>query len=132
MSFFTVNEKCNGCLACVENCPACALSCRDEASRRTLQHNMTLCARCGQCWRVCPQQAIEFQTLLQGAWDDVITLELVRCSQCGEALYTADFARAVQQSLNSEMQPLCPRHQEEHRRLVAAYPVSRKEPFDSH
>ena len=21
---------------------------------------MTKCARCGQCWRVCPQEAIEF------------------------------------------------------------------------
>ena len=125
MSFFTVNDKCNGCLACVENCPACALSSRDEGTQRTLQHNMALCARCGQCWRVCPQQAIDFDTLLQSTWDDVVTLELARCSQCGEALYTTEFAQTVQAKLNSEIRPLCARHQEEHARLAAAYPGDR-------
>ena len=130
MSYFTVNEKCNGCLACVENCPACALGYHDENRQRTLQHNMTLCARCGQCWRVCPQQAIEFQTLLQGAWDDVITLELLRCSECGEALYTTEYARSVQEKLNSEIRPLCSRHQEEHARLAAAYPGGRNQPAE--
>ncbi len=124
MTSFTVNEKCNGCLACVENCPACALSYSDERRKRTLQHNIALCARCGQCWRVCPQQAIEFETLLQSDWDDVVTLALVRCSVCGEALYTTDFARTVQEKLKLEIRPL-PRHQEEHSRLAAAYPGSR-------
>ena len=122
MTYFTVNEKCNGCLACVENCPACALGYRDEGQQRTLQHNMTLCARCGQCWRVCPQQAIEFDTLLQSRWDDVTTLDLVHCSQCGDVLYTTAYARSVQEKLNTEIRPLCPRHQEEHARLAAAYP----------
>ena len=52
---------------------------------------MSLCARCGQCWRVCPQQAIEFQHFLKSAWDEVVTLELVRCGVCGEPLYTVPF-----------------------------------------
>ncbi|KPJ76873.1 MAG: hypothetical protein AMJ54_10180 [Deltaproteobacteria bacterium SG8_13] len=131
MTYFTVNDKCNGCLACVENCPACALSCRDEGARRTLLHNMTLCARCGQCWRICPRQAIEFETLLRGAWDDVITLDLVHCSECGEVLYTMDFARNVQEKLNVQIRPLCPRHQEEYSRLAAAYPGSGSGTADS-
>jgi ferredoxin hydrogenase large subunit len=127
MTAFTVNEKCNGCLACVENCPACALSYRDDRLQRTLMHNTALCARCGQCWRVCPQQAIEFQTLLQSAWDEVVTLELLRCSECGEVLYTTEYARCVQGKLHSEIRPLCSRHQEEHTRLAAAYPGGRSE-----
>ncbi len=127
MTYFTVNANCNGCLACVENCPACALSYRDESRKRTLQHNMTRCARCGQCWRVCPQQAIEFETLLAGGWDDVVSLELVRCSQCGDVLYTTEYARSLQAKLTTKIQPLCPRHQEEHGRLVAAYPGGRIE-----
>ena len=125
MTAFTVNEKCNGCLACVENCPACALSYRDDNRQRTLLHNTALCARCGQCWRVCPQQAIEFETLLQSAWDDVVTLELLRCSECGEVLYTTEYARSVQDRLKTEIRPLCPRHQEELNRLAAAYPGGR-------
>ena len=55
MSYFRVNENCNGCLACVENCPASALDFVDQKSKRTLKHSMTQCARCGQCWRICPQ-----------------------------------------------------------------------------
>ena len=62
MSYFRVNNNCNGCLACVENCPASALRYEDNASTRTISHNMTRCARCGQCWRVCPEDAIEFAT----------------------------------------------------------------------
>jgi ferredoxin len=128
MTIFTVNDKCNGCLACVENCPACALRYRDEGRQRTLQHNTALCARCGQCWRICPQQAIEFETLLQGPWDDVVTLELLHCSQCGEVLYTAEYARSVKERLASDIRPLCTRHREEHARLAAAYPGGRSEP----
>ncbi len=77
MSYFRVNDKCNCCLSCVENCPASALDFIDQDGRRTLKHNMTKCARCGQCWRICPQEAIEFQHLLVGQWDDVVTLDLI-------------------------------------------------------
>ena len=124
MTTFTVNQRCNGCLACVENCPACALRYHDEGLQRSLQHNMTRCARCGQCWRVCPQQAIEFETLLQSQWDEVASLELVRCRVCSEVLYTTDYASSIEEKLKTQIRPLCPRHQEELSRLAAAYPGS--------
>ena len=79
MSFFRVNDKCNGCLACVQNCPASALDYVDQGNKRSLLHNMARCARCGNCWRVCPTQAIEFQHLLDGKWEEVTALNLVRC-----------------------------------------------------
>ena len=130
MSYFRVNNNCNGCLACVENCPASALDFVDYKDERTLKHSMTKCARCGQCWRVCPQQAIEFESLLQSPWDDVVALELVRCSECGEVLYTTEYARTVQERLSADIRPLCPRHQEQHARLAAAFPGGRREPAD--
>jgi NAD-dependent dihydropyrimidine dehydrogenase PreA subunit len=92
MPYFRVNENCNGCLACVENCPATALDYVDQDDGRTLKHNMTKCARCGQCWRVCPQNAIEFQHLLVGEWDEVITLDLIHCRVCGEVKH---FVRSI-------------------------------------
>jgi NAD-dependent dihydropyrimidine dehydrogenase PreA subunit len=98
MPYFRVNENCNGCLACVENCPATALDYVDQDDGRTLKHNMTKCARCGQCWRVCPQNAIEFQHLLVGEWDEVITLDLIHCRVCGE--------------LDSASEALCPKHRQ--------------------
>jgi ferredoxin hydrogenase large subunit len=112
MSYFQVNENCNGCLACVENCPASALAYADRDGRRTLKHNMTKCARCGQCWRVCPQKAIEFQHLLVGQWDDVVTMDLIRCEVCGEPLYSPAYLQKVEGRLNSAVEALCPQHRQ--------------------
>ena len=113
MSYFQVNDKCNGCLACVENCPASALCYDDHEDRRTLRHNMTKCARCGQCWRVCPQEAIEFQHLLVGQWDDVVTMDLIRCQVCGEPLYSQAYQQEAFGTLNNaNSEPLCVLHRQ--------------------
>jgi ferredoxin len=112
MSYFQVNSRCDGCLACVENCPACALAYEDEGNRRTLFHNMTLCARCGQCWRVCPQDAIEFKHLLESDWDTVTTLELVRCKICGEPIYTKASGDKAVEKIDEALYDLCLRHRQ--------------------
>jgi ferredoxin len=110
MSFFRVNNRCNGCLACVQNCPAGALDYRDDGSERRLLHNMALCARCGNCWRICPQKAVEFKHLLQGDWEAVATMPLVKCRVCGKPLHTEDLDKELAQRLAREMEPLCPQH----------------------
>jgi ferredoxin hydrogenase large subunit len=83
MSVFKVSSRCNGCLACVQNCPASALKYEDTGNSRKIMHNLSLCARCGNCWRVCPQSAIEFKSLLEGQWEDVADMKLVLCKVCG-------------------------------------------------
>jgi flavoprotein len=87
MIYFQVNENCNGCLACVQNCPARALDAKEAGGVQTLFHNMARCARCATCWRICPEHAIEFQHMLQNRWDEVVTHTLVRCEVCGEAVH---------------------------------------------
>lgn len=110
MSYFNVNHRCNGCLACLQNCPASALDAKDEGSKRTLLHNMTRCARCGTCWRVCPQDAIEFRHLLHNRWDTVVSLELIRCRICGEPVFTGNFGETLAEGVRQMAEPLCPRH----------------------
>jgi len=73
---------------------------------------MTKCARCGQCWRVCPQDAIEFQHLLTGDWDEVVTLDLIHCRVCGEPLYSTLYEQNLASKLNLATEALCPQHQQ--------------------
>lgn len=110
MSFFKVNKKCNGCLACVQNCPANALNYMDKGNHRTILHNMALCARCGNCWRICPQQAIEFKQMFRGQWEEVAEMELEHCVVCGEPIYTSSFEKTLSDRLDKEIEALCPNH----------------------
>lgn len=110
MNYFQVNSKCNGCLACLHNCPANAIDVQDDGNQRHLRHNMARCARCGNCWRVCPQDAVEFQYMLQNRWDEVVTLDLEHCRVCGEPVYTAAMGETLAEKLRKTEGPVCDRH----------------------
>jgi len=112
MTYFQVNSKCNGCLACLQNCPANAIDVKDSGGKRKLLHNMARCARCGNCWRICPQQAIEFQYMLTNQWDEVVELDLIHCQVCEEPLYTSAFIETIAGKTGTLEKPLCSRHKE--------------------
>lgn len=110
MTFFIINQTCNGCLACVETCPARALDVKDEDRLRILLHNPARCARCATCWRVCPQGAVEFQHLLEDRWDPVATLNLVRCEICNEPVHCNRLKETLPEDTAFTATALCPQH----------------------
>jgi ferredoxin len=112
MAYFQVNNKCNGCLACLQNCPANAIEAVDSGAKRKLMHNMARCARCGNCWRICPEQAIEFEHMLTNLWDEVIMLDLVHCRICGEPLYTSACGKKLSGEKGVPETPFCSLHKE--------------------
>ena len=110
MPYFKVNDRCTGCLSCVHNCPAGALDVMHNEEHRIILHNIISCARCGNCWRICPEEAIEFQHLLKGEWDEVTRFEVVTCSICGEPIFTADHKEMLKTKHNQDPETLCPIH----------------------
>ena len=128
MRYFQVNDQCNGCLACVQNCPANALRAEDSDANRVLSHNMARCARCGNCWRICPQEAIEFQFMLENGWDAVKSLELVYCSVCGVPIYTMDYKRTLSEKLGTSGEPTCSKHRDEVTRAAKAHFLKGRSP----
>lgn len=120
MTYFQVNEKCNGCLACVQNCPARALEAREAGGIQTLLHNMARCARCATCWRICPQHAVEFQHILQNRWDEVVSHRLLRCEVCGEVVHAEVLSDSLEEKLRERVEPLCERHKLERQAAVLA------------
>jgi ferredoxin hydrogenase large subunit len=113
MTYFQVNDKCDGCLACVQNCPARALECMERDGTQVLRHNMARCARCATCWRICPRRAVEFEHMLHNRWDEVVAHRLVRCELCGEIVHTELLRSSVEPRLRDFAEPLCPRHRME-------------------
>jgi ferredoxin len=71
---------------------------------------MARCARCATCWRVCPQQAIEFQHILENSWDEVVTHKLVRCKVCGKVVYTEQLSESLDMKVRDFVEPLCHEH----------------------
>ncbi len=121
MRYFQVNDQCNGCLACVQNCPANALQAVDSTANRVLSHNMARCARCGNCYRICPQKAIEFQFMLENGWDEVKSLELVFCRVCSDPIYSVDYRQTLSEKLGTQSEPTCPKHRDEVTRAAKAH-----------
>ena len=107
MRFFKVNNNCIGCMACVDNCPGRALKAEWEGHKAFIYHNMAKCARCGLCWRICPENAIEFGNLLQGHWDEVESFDTVPCERCSKTICTTKQLEEIRNTVELDSELLC-------------------------
>jgi hydrogenase-4 component H len=98
-----IEEKCIGCGACVEVCPALAREIRDEISRgvRQVIHYQDRCIYCGECVDRCPTQALrhtqdyDLSDFSRDNYVELIEKELVFCEICGEPITTRDQLRWI-------------------------------------
>lgn len=51
---YFITDKCNGCLSCIKTCPQQCI----DADRIPLAIKQENCLRCGNCYAVCPNQAV--------------------------------------------------------------------------
>jgi hydrogenase-4 component H len=105
------DEKCVGCLACVQVCPAQALSYEDNTDpsgpKRVLYHHTDTCIFCGECEAACiaDHEGIK----LSNDWDlaffdrkeatESIDKELQLCECCGEVIACKDHLKWIAEKL---------------------------------
>lgn len=90
------SEKCNGCGACIEVCPADSRKLEDNGKKgiRKIIYLPDKCIFCGQCEAACPPQALkhinefDLANTTRDEYTEVIEKELVSCEKCGKIIST--------------------------------------------
>jgi Ni,Fe-hydrogenase III small subunit len=99
------NEKCTGCGACVEACPARAIEIVDRGDERTVRFDHTKCIFCAFCDEVCPDDAIEIATRYntatknKGEAIDEAKLRLANCTSCGALFVSPKHLQSISERI---------------------------------
>jgi ech hydrogenase subunit C len=82
-------DKCIGCSACANVCPADAIEVEDGRTARVVRFMRQACVFCASCQDVCPTKAVELRSgdaawcREKGGSKSEATLPLARCGICG-------------------------------------------------
>ena len=102
-------DKCIGCGACANVCPARLISLTDTDTKRTVEFALGRCTYCARCAEVCPVTAItmtkEFELATNNKSDLNITVELilVRCELCDTKFTTQRIVDKLMAELPKEI-----------------------------
>jgi F420-non-reducing hydrogenase iron-sulfur subunit len=83
------SQRCTGCQACYQSCPAGNIATSSDAATMTISHYHSRCVACSTCAEVCPEHAIEVMerfdlpSFLADQPSVAVELELVLCPSCG-------------------------------------------------
>jgi len=103
------NEKCTGCGACVEVCPAKAIEIVDRGDERMVKFDHTKCIFCGFCEEVCPDDAIEMATRYniatknKGEAISEARLRLAKCTSCGALFVSPKHLQSISERILEEV-----------------------------
>ena len=106
-------DKCIGCGACVEVCPADAIEKTDDLTSdppaRTLVRHDDVCIFCGQCQALCTTEEgiectpeYELSTLDRQTCEVSVRKDLVLCNMCGCIITTRDHLRWLADRLGTK------------------------------
>lgn len=82
-------EKCIGCAACANACPARLIEVYDEGEIRILEFNFARCTYCARCVEVCPENAListkKYETATDNTDDLIVRMKIYMgtCQRCG-------------------------------------------------
>jgi Ni,Fe-hydrogenase III small subunit/NAD-dependent dihydropyrimidine dehydrogenase PreA subunit len=103
------NEKCTGCGACVEACPAKAIEIVDRGDERMVKFEHTKCIFCASCEEVCPDDAIEMATRYniatknKGEATSEARLRLAKCASCGAFFVSPKHLQSISERILEEV-----------------------------
>lgn len=102
------DEKCTGCGACAEICPAKAIEIVDRSDERTVKFDHTKCIFCASCEEICPEDAIEMATRYnvvtknKGEATSEAKLGLAKCVGCGALFVSPKHLQSISERIFEE------------------------------
>jgi len=103
------DEKCTGCGACAEACPAKAIEITDRGDERTVRFSHTKCIFCATCEEVCPDDAIEMAARYNIATKNKAEaigeakLRLASCASCGALFVSPKHIQSITERIFEEV-----------------------------
>jgi Pyruvate/2-oxoacid:ferredoxin oxidoreductase delta subunit len=105
-------RRCVGCVACVNNCPANALSSQTAGDRLIISYAAQRCIHCGTCMKVCDDRASQLRHALSiplpGRQKVLHTAQMAVCKTCRAGFASLNHLEKLQQKNMDYDIGICP------------------------